>query len=94
MRRSMLSLTASRSCAGVMGVDRSETAGSPLTCTAGRVGGAIVRGCSVRINVPVAFSISDVRVGRPVAPESSEGDPLAIFSFRELQNARRYIRDC
>lgn len=85
MRRSMLSLTASRSCAGVMGVDRSETAGRPLTCTAGRVGGAIVRGCSVCINVPVAFSINDVRVGRPVAPESPERDPLAMFNVRDLQ---------
>lgn len=82
-------MTASRSCAGVMGVDRSETAGSPLTCTAGRVGGVIFRRCSARINVPVAFSISDVRVGRPVAPKSSERDPLAMFSFGELKNVSR-----
>ena len=87
MRRSMLSLTASRSCAGVMGVDTSEeTVVRPLTCTDGRVGAVIVRDCSVRIHVPVAFSISDVRVGRPVAPESSERDPLAMFNVRELQN--------
>lgn len=86
MRRSILSLTASRSCAGVIGDDRSETAGRSLICTDGRVGAAIVRGCSVRINVPVAFWISDVRVGRPVAPESSKQDPLAMFNVRELQN--------
>lgn len=82
-------MTASRSCAGVIGVDRSETAGSPLTCTAGRVGGAIVWRCSARINVPVAFSISDVRVGRPVAPESSERGPLAMFTFGEPENGRK-----
>lgn len=80
MRRSMLSLTASRSCAGVTGVDGSEAAGSPLTWTAGLVGGVIIRGCSARTNGPVAFSISDVSVGRPVAPESSEQDPLATLS--------------
>ena len=85
MRRSILSLTTSRSCAGVMGADRSETVGSPLTCTAGRVGGIIVRRCSACIDMPVAFSISDVRVGRPVAPESSERDLLAMFSFEELK---------
>lgn len=89
MRRSILSLTASRSCAGVMGVDGSEAAGSPLTCTAGRVAGAIFRGCSARINVPVAFSISDVRVGRPVAPELSERNSLAMFGFGQLTNSRR-----
>lgn len=88
MRRSILSLTASRSCAGVMGVDRSETAGSPLTCTAGRVGGAIVRSCSARISVPVTLSISAVRVGRPVAPEPSEQDPSAMFGFGELKYGR------
>lgn len=86
MRRSMLSLTASRSCAGVMGVDTSETVVRPLTCTDGRVGAVIVRGFSVRIHAPVAFSISDVRVGRPVAPESSERDLLAMFNVRELQS--------
>ena len=73
MRRSMLSLSASRSEAGVATGESSEPDGKPLTCTAGRDEAVMVG-----VFLPSArgwqavFSIKDVRVGRPAAPNSRE----------------------
>lgn len=80
MRRSMLSLTASRSEAGVTGVESSGIDGKPLTCTAGRAGAAMLRESylpSAR-SWQIAFSVKDERVGRPAAPNSGEESVLAI----------------
>ena len=82
MRRSMLSFTASRSEAGVTGVESSDADGKPLTSTAGRAGAAMLRESyfpSAR-SWQMAFSVRDDRVGRPAAPNSAERCVLTIWN--------------
>lgn len=95
MRRSMLSLSASRSEAGVTGVvESSEADGKPLTCTAGRVGAAMLRESylpSAR-SWQIAFSVKDERVGRPAAPNSAERRLLAIGNDGSCGDGREMLR--
>lgn len=79
MRRSMLSLSLSRSEAGVTRGDSSDTEGRPLTCTEGRDGVAMMRSSNLRwVLMFPRFSIKEERVGRPAAPKFRERRMSAI----------------